>query len=38
MPVKFETSTDDPWLNGVLIEADDSGRATAIEQVLLPDA
>jgi metallophosphoesterase (TIGR00282 family) len=38
MPVKFETATDDPWLNGVLIEADDSGRATAIEQVLVPDA
>jgi metallophosphoesterase (TIGR00282 family) len=38
MPVKFETATDDPWLNGVLIEADESGRATAIEQVLLPDA
>jgi metallophosphoesterase (TIGR00282 family) len=38
MPVKFETATDDPWLNGVLIEADDSGRATSIEQVLVPDA
>jgi metallophosphoesterase (TIGR00282 family) len=38
MPVKFETATDDPWLNGVLIEADDAGRATSIEQVLLPDA
>jgi metallophosphoesterase (TIGR00282 family) len=39
MPVKFETATDDPWLNGVLVEADDaSGRATSIEQVLLPDA
>jgi 2',3'-cyclic-nucleotide 2'-phosphodiesterase len=38
MPVKFETATDDPWLNGVLIEADDSGRATSIEQVLLPDS
>jgi 2',3'-cyclic-nucleotide 2'-phosphodiesterase len=37
MPVKFETSTDDPWLNGVLIEAGDDGRATSIEQVLLPD-
>jgi metallophosphoesterase (TIGR00282 family) len=38
MPVKFETATDDPWLNGVVIEADDSGRATSIEQVLLPDS
>jgi len=38
MPVKFETATDDPWLNAVLIEADDSGRAKSIEQVLLPDS
>jgi 2',3'-cyclic-nucleotide 2'-phosphodiesterase len=38
MPVKFETATDDPWLNGVLIEAGDDGRATSIEQVLLPDS
>jgi metallophosphoesterase (TIGR00282 family) len=38
MPVKFETATDDPWLNAVLIEADADGRATSIEQVLLPDA
>ena len=38
MPVKFETATEDPWLNGVLIEADDAGRATSIEQILLPDA
>jgi metallophosphoesterase (TIGR00282 family) len=37
MPVKFETATDDPWLNGVLIEAANDGRATSIEQVLLPD-
>jgi metallophosphoesterase (TIGR00282 family) len=36
MPVKFETASDDPWLNGVLIEAGDDGRATSIEQVLLP--
>jgi metallophosphoesterase (TIGR00282 family) len=38
MPVKFETATEDPWLNGVLIEADESGRATAIEQLLVPAA
>jgi metallophosphoesterase (TIGR00282 family) len=36
MPVKFETSEEDPWLNGVVVEAGDDGRATAIEQVLLP--
>jgi hypothetical protein len=36
MPVKFETSTEDPWLNGVLIRTDGPMRATAIEQVLEP--
>ena len=36
MPVKFETSTEDPWLNGVLIRAEEPLRATAIEQVLEP--
>jgi metallophosphoesterase (TIGR00282 family) len=38
MPVKFETAGDDPWLNGVLIEAGDDGRAVSIEQVLVPDS
>jgi hypothetical protein len=36
MPVRFETSTEDPWLNAVLIRATESMRATAIEQVLEP--
>ena len=27
---------EDPWLNAVLIDADGEGRATAIEQLLLP--
>ena len=37
MPIKFETSTEDPWLNGVLIRtAGEPMRATAIEQVLEP--
>jgi metallophosphoesterase (TIGR00282 family) len=36
MPIRFETSDEDPWLNAVLIEADDDGRATSIEQILLP--
>ena len=35
MPVKFETSEVDPWLNGVVVEAGDDGRARSIEQVLL---
>ncbi len=36
MPVRFETSTEDPWLNGVVIRASEPMRADAIEQVLLP--
>jgi metallophosphoesterase (TIGR00282 family) len=39
MPVRFETSDDDPWLNGVLITAAaQPRRADAIEQLLLPAA
>jgi 2',3'-cyclic-nucleotide 2'-phosphodiesterase len=34
MPVRFETSAEDPWLNAVLIRAAEPRRATAIEQVL----
>jgi 2',3'-cyclic-nucleotide 2'-phosphodiesterase len=34
--VRFETSREDPWLNAVLIEAGGDGRATSIEQILLP--
>ena len=36
MPVKFDTSEEDPWLNAVLVEASEDGRATSIEQILLP--
>jgi 2',3'-cyclic-nucleotide 2'-phosphodiesterase len=36
LPVRFETSDEDPWLNGVLIETGADGRALAIEQILLP--
>jgi 2',3'-cyclic-nucleotide 2'-phosphodiesterase len=36
MQVRFETSEDDPWLNGVLVTADGPRRAAAIEQLLLP--
>jgi hypothetical protein len=38
MPIRFETSADDPWLNGVVITAPDDPpiRAAAIEQVLEP--
>ena len=34
MPVKFDTAEDDPWLNGILVEAGDDGRATGVEQIL----
>jgi len=34
--VRFESSSEDPWLNGVLVEAGADGRATAIEQILEP--
>ena len=34
--VRFETADEDPWLNAVLVDADGDGRATAIEQLLLP--
>ncbi|MEK6227712.1 MAG: TIGR00282 family metallophosphoesterase [Actinomycetota bacterium] len=34
--VRFDTATEDPWLNGVLVEASDDGRAVSIEQVLEP--
>ena len=34
--VRFETSEEDPWLNALLVEADGDGRATAVEQILLP--
>ena len=37
MPIRFEVSTEDPWLQGVLITAaDEPLRATAIEQILEP--
>ncbi|MBV9047560.1 MAG: TIGR00282 family metallophosphoesterase [Solirubrobacterales bacterium] len=36
MPIKFETSGEDPWLNGVVIVAREPMRAESIEQVLVP--
>jgi len=36
MPIRFETSTEDPWLNGVVITASEPMRAQSIEQVLEP--
>jgi 2',3'-cyclic-nucleotide 2'-phosphodiesterase len=36
MPVRFQTSEEDPWLNGVLIRCAAPRRAVAIEQILMP--
>jgi len=36
MPIRFETSEDDPWLMGVLVTCDGPMHASAIEQILLP--
>jgi 2',3'-cyclic-nucleotide 2'-phosphodiesterase len=36
MSVRFETSGDDPWLNGVVIRCSTRLRADAIEQILEP--
>jgi 2',3'-cyclic-nucleotide 2'-phosphodiesterase len=35
MPVRFETSTDDPWLMGVLVRSTKPLRADSIEQILM---
>jgi metallophosphoesterase (TIGR00282 family) len=35
MPVRFETSEEDPWLMGVLIRCSQPRRAESIEQVLM---
>jgi metallophosphoesterase (TIGR00282 family) len=36
MPIRFETSGEDPWLNGVVIRTGEDGRAISIELVLTP--
>jgi len=36
MPVRFETSDEDPWLMAVLIRCSQPLRADSIEQVLMP--
>ncbi len=38
MPVRFETSSEDPWLNAVVIRAKEPMRAASIEQLLEPAA
>jgi 2',3'-cyclic-nucleotide 2'-phosphodiesterase len=36
MPIRFEPSDEDPWLNAVVIRCDGPMRARGIEQVLVP--
>ncbi|MHB8240753.1 MAG: TIGR00282 family metallophosphoesterase [Solirubrobacteraceae bacterium] len=36
MPVRFETSEEDPWLMGALVRCSGRLRAESIEQVLMP--
>lgn len=36
MPIRFETSAEDPWLNGVLISCSQRLRADAIAQIMMP--
>jgi 2',3'-cyclic-nucleotide 2'-phosphodiesterase len=36
VPTRFEPSDEDPWLNAVLVDADDAGKATGIRPLLLP--
>ncbi len=36
MPVRFQTSDDDPWLMAVLVRASKPRRADSIEQILMP--
>jgi len=36
MPVRFETSKEDPWLMGVFIRCSRALRADSIEQILMP--
>ena len=36
MPIRFETSEEDPWLMGALISCSQPLRADSIEQVLMP--
>lgn len=36
MPIRFEVASDNVWIEGVLIEADDDGRATGIRRLQIP--
>src|SRR3954453_2918514 len=36
LPTRFEPADEDPWLNAVVIDAEESGKATGIRQLLFP--
>ena len=36
LPVKFETSDENPWIMGCVVESGDDGLARSIESVMLP--
>jgi calcineurin-like phosphoesterase len=36
MPIRYDVSDEDPWLNAVVIRCSAPGKADAIEQVLRP--
>jgi calcineurin-like phosphoesterase len=38
MPVRFETSDEDPWVMGVAVRCSQAMRADSIEQLLIPAA
>lgn len=38
MPIRFNTASEDVWINAVAVEVDDDGSATTIEQILEPAA
>jgi calcineurin-like phosphoesterase len=36
MPMRYDSSEEDPWVNAVLVRASQPRRADAIQQLLLP--
>jgi calcineurin-like phosphoesterase len=36
MPIRFETASEDVWINAVVVDVGEDGLAESIEQVLMP--
>jgi 2',3'-cyclic-nucleotide 2'-phosphodiesterase len=36
MPIRFQTSDEDVWINAVLIDLGEDGLARSIDQILVP--